>query len=323
MYKYIQSASRTLEIRTRQLKAAWPRVYHYSLVRYWNYLHENPIFVDVFNDLERRYAYVERDVSDIFRLQVVPSYTSDMEHVACCYFVMKECAKSPEIQIEYDLGDKQSNGLPAQHKFFNMYYLDPLYYYLDEQLNGLKLTISSLMRYKQKCEWFERKLLFDKIDKIDEDTSTAEKKLKSHLYDYLHDQGARLIIEPYSHSGEIDLFYDQRGEDRIFAEVKVIKSSAEKHVIVEGFNQLYIYLNDFNSAVGYLVIYKACEKDVSFDLKTQLQLVPFETHNNKTIFFIVIDVFPHKLPSSKRGRLKTIRITSDELVKSIAEEIED
>jgi hypothetical protein len=318
MYEFAQSASQTLERRTKQLKSAWHTVYHYSLVRYWNYLHENPIFVDVFNDLEMRYTNIEADIDRILTLQTVPSYANEMEYVACCYFVIKACANAKFTEIEYNLGLKQTNaGYPKQLEFFNMYYVDPLYYYLDEQLSGVKLTISSLMRYKQKCEWFERKLL---IEKTREDTSRAEKSLKFHLYDYLHDQGARLIIEPYSHSGEIDLFYDQRGEDRIFAEAKVVKSAAEKNTILNGFHQLYSYLNDFSSPVGFLVVYKACEQDVSFELKTQPQLVPFETHNNKTIFFVIIDIFPHKLPASKRGRLKTIKITSDELVKAIDEQ---
>jgi hypothetical protein len=322
MSEYIQSASRNLERRTEQIKTAWHTVYHYSLVRYWNYLHENPIFVDVFNDLERRYAYIEKDVQSIFSLKKVPSYTNEIEYVACCYFVIKHCAKSQQTEIEYNLGLRHTNkGYPKQLEFFNTYYLDPFYYYLDEQLDGIKLTISSLLRYKQKCEWFERQLL---LDKIDEDTSNAEKKLKFHLYDYLHDQGAKLVIEPYSYSGEIDLFYDQRGEDRIFAEVKVVKSfSVAKNVIVKGFNQLYAYLSDFNSPIGYLVIYKACQEDVSFELKAQTQLVPFETHNNKTIFFVVMDIFQHSLSASKRGSFRTIRITSDDLVKNIDEQIEN
>jgi hypothetical protein len=286
-------------------------------VRYWNYLHENPIFVDVFNDLERRYAYIEEDTYSIFSQRSVPSYTNEREYVACCYFVIKKCAETQQTEIEYNLGQRHTNkGYPKQLEFFNMYYLDPLYYYLDELLNGVKLVTSSLIRYKQKCEWFEQDSL---LAKIDEDTATAEKKLKFNLYEYLHDQGAKLVIEPYSHSGEIDLFYDQVGEDRIFAEAKVVKSPAEKNTILNGFHQLYSYLNDFNSPVGFLVVYKTCEHDVSFELKTQPQLVPFETHNNKTIFFIIIDISPHKLPASKRGRLKTIKITSDELVKSIEE----
>ena len=42
---------------------------------------------------------------------------------------------------------------------------------------------------------------------------------------------------------------------------------------------------------------------------------------NKTIFLVNIDVFPHEVSASKRGSLKPIEITEDDLVKSVKEDL--
>jgi hypothetical protein len=41
------------------------------------------------------------------------------------------------------------------------------------------------------------------------------------------------------------------------------------------------------------------------------------TVNNKTIFFIVVDIFEHAAPASKRGPMKSVDITEQELVQQV------
>jgi hypothetical protein len=39
--------------------------------------------------------------------------------------------------------------------------------------------------------------------------------------------------------------------------------------------------------------------------------------NNKTIIFVVVDIFEHGTPASKRGPMKSVDITAQELVQSV------
>ena len=46
-------------------------------------------------------------------------------------------------------------------EYFKSLFLEPLYEYLDEQLDDQRATLALLRHYKHKCEWFQRGLLFN------------------------------------------------------------------------------------------------------------------------------------------------------------------
>jgi hypothetical protein len=46
------------------------------------------------------------------------------------------------------------------------------------------------------------------------------------------------------------------------------------------------------------------------------------TVNNKTIFFVVVDIYEHGASASKRGPMKSLDITDKELVQSVEEVVE-
>jgi hypothetical protein len=121
--------------------------------------------------------------------------------------------------------------------------------------------------------------------------------------------------------GRIDLIADQKGENRVYVEVKVLKSPRDKGHIIEGFNQLLTYRTQFTTTIGYLVIYKACKEGIIFDLGREFQSIPYFTYASKMIFVIVIDIFMYTDPVSKRGKIPAIRITSGEL--TIEAEVDD
>jgi hypothetical protein len=86
----------------------------------------------------------------------------------------------------------------------------------------------------------------------------------------------------------------------------------------KGFRQVYDYIRDFNESFGYLVIFKTGEQDLSIPTERQESSIPFITHNNKTIFFIVIDIFGYPESASKRGKLQAYGITAQQFVDSLA-----
>jgi hypothetical protein len=46
-------------------------------------------------------------------------------------------------------------------------------------------------------------------------------------------------------------------------------------------------------------------------------MFPCLSLNNKTIFFVVVDICEHGVPASKRGPLKSVDITEKDLIQSV------
>ena len=68
-----------------------------------------------------------------------------------------------------------------------------------------------------------------------------------------------------------------------------------------------------------MIIYKTSGRDLKFNLFNQTQSTPSVLHNHKTIFLITIDIFPHETSASKRGILKPVEITKEDLIQTIEE----
>jgi hypothetical protein len=94
-----------------------------------------------------------------------------------------------------------------------------------------------------------------------------------------------------------------------------------KSYIAKGFGQVYRYTVDFNEPFGYLVIYQFSEHDLRFSLPDKAQSTTFVVHNNKTIFLLTIDIFPHEQSASKRGALKPVEITEADLIQTAEEAV--
>ena len=91
------------------------------------------------------------------------------------------------------------------------------------------------------------------------------------------------------------------------------KKGKGKEYIAKGFRQIYTYTLDYNEPLGFLIIYKTCEEDLKLPFANQAQLTPFILHNNKTIFFLVVDIYPYSNSASKRGKLEFIELKEDDL----------
>ncbi len=168
------------------------------------------------------------------------------------------------------------------------------------------------MKYKHKSEWFRKDELYNLWT---ENTQKGEKLLALNFYEYLHDNGIEFYIEPSSTSGEADLVSAQSTGDRLIADAKIFnpEKNKGKSYIIDGFRQIYDYTLDFNQPSGYLVIFKTSEEELKFTFANYSQQTPFVQHNSKTIFFIVIDIHQYSESASKRGKLKSVEITENEL----------
>lgn len=179
-------------------------------------------------------------------------------------------------------------------------------------------VVRTMGKYKHHVEWFTRDAL---LQKYQADTKRGEKVLARDLYAYLHDQGLEFSIEASSASGEADLVSAQTGDDRLVADAKIFDPGSDKGIpyLCRGFAQVYQYTQDYNDPFGYLVVFKTCREDLAVNAVNQESAIPYFTHNNKTIFVVVIDLCDHPEPASKRGQLKTYALLETQLVQTITE----
>jgi len=312
---YIQNLRYKLQKRFRKVNAAEYQIFHYSLKQFWGFLESYTIFVGIMEDLERKVTHLDSEADSVINDQATLVFDNELENVGLSYLVLRKCVESQdqnqEIVISHNYSGETNHNDALE--FFKEFFVETFYDFIDEQIDDQRAILSILLRYKKKCEWFQRDNLFNLWEN---NTQIGEKLLAFNLYEYLFDQGIDFIIEPTSFSGKIDLISAQSGEERLLADVKIFNPNKSKGIdyISKGFNQIYIYTLDYNESFGYLIIFKTCGEDLRFSLPNKEQTIPFVWHNNKTIFFLTIDIFPHNTSASKRGKLKTIEITENNLI---------
>lgn len=312
--EYLQNLRYILQKRVRKLNSAGFEIFHHLLIQFWGFLQNYPVFVGILEDLGHRCPEIEKEAQQkIFENPDGLIFHTELENAALSYFVIKKCVESDKSNVEAHIGkiyDFQANNYNLLLERFNDIFLETLYEHIDDQ----RAILALLRRYKHKCEWFQR----DNLIKLSEQ---GERKLAEHLYEYLYDQGLNFMIEPSSASGEADLVSIQKGDEPLIADTKIFnpEKSKGKSYIATGFNQIYTYTRDYNEPFGYLIIFKICEEEPKFLLANQTQSTPFVIHNNKTIFLITIDIFPYETTASKRGLLKPIEITEEDLIKVVKE----
>ncbi len=319
-----------LQRRVRKLNAAGFQTFHFSLRRFWGWLNENELFLAILEQASVLYPDAQKDAQTV--LDGSPLYgETENEEVAIAYWVLKACAdstdkKDTEIQIAHRYSRGSSKHDDALEHFKDIF-VEPLYEFLDEQLDDQRAILALLRRYKQTSEWFNRNRLLSIYDEEKERSkdgskhSRAEKRLSLDLYEYLHNQGLIFSIEPSSVSGEADLVASQESDDPVIADVKIFDPDASKNksYLVSGFQQVYQYTLDYNEPFGYLVVFKTCESGLAISSSQQEQSTSFVTLNGKTIFFVIIDLHPHLKSASQRGKLKTYAITEEELFAEITD----
>lgn len=169
--EYIQNLRYKLQKRVRRLNSTDFQAFHFSLKQFWGFLQSYPIFVGILEDLERRCPLVEAEVGKIFEDKQALLFDTELENAAASYFVVKKCIGSDDPNVEAYVGRPYGgrNSLSGYLEYFKSLFLEPLYEYLDEQLDDQKAILALLKRYKHKCEWFQRDHLF----KLWEDDTTV------------------------------------------------------------------------------------------------------------------------------------------------------
>jgi hypothetical protein len=319
--EYVQNLRYKLQKRVRRLNSTEFSTFHNALCIFWKFLDSHSILRGICDDLLARVSNANDSALRICVKHEGLLADNELEQAAMAYCVIRGCIQSGDARAEIQVGHlyESDSKYNESIRAFRDQFLEPLYEYIDEQLDDQRAVLALLRRYKHKVEWFGRDALYKRWK---DDTQWGERGLAEHLYEYLHDQGIDFHIEPQSASGEADLIAMQKTDDPLIADAKIFDPDRSKgnSYIAKGFAQVYRYTVDFNEPFGYLIVYLTGKHDLRFTLKEKAQSTPFVVYNNKTIFLMTIDLFPHEEPASKRGALNPVEITEEDLIKVIEEE---
>jgi hypothetical protein len=322
---YVQQVRCKLQRRLKRVNVASLTTFPWIWAQVWGFLQGNEITKGILDDLENRFPKGEQAAEEFLADKVTAlrkGGATELDDVALCYWVLKKYAGSARfdlVTVAAGLGGRDAHSIGT---VFRQRFVEPLFDYIEEQIDDKRMTLALLKKYKHRCEWFQRKEL---LAQCTADTQRGEKLLLYNLYEYLHDQGIEFHIEPESASGRVDLISAQSGKDRLMADAKIFNPDGGQNVsyLGKGFRQLYDYAKTYHEPFGFLVIFKTCEHDLSIQTPHQEQAIPFVTHNNKTIFLLVIDLFEYAEPASKRGKLKSHEVTPQQLIEFITRESGD
>jgi hypothetical protein len=325
---YIQNLRYKLQRRVRRLNGIGDgQRFHNQLSQFLVWLDNEPMVRGILDRLELDpkgrevaawLAQDERSGRESYQFEQMMKFSSDAEEASACYLTLKKFASKSDNMPEYKTAMLllRKNDVGEGLSFFWKTFIEPLYDYINEHLDDTGAILALLRRYKQRCEWFHRKRLLETFEK---DTGKGEENLAYDAYEYLFDQGLELYIEPESPAGRPDMVSAEIGAERLIADAKIFDPdrSKPKYYLIKGFRQIYDYAAEHNSPVGFLLIFKTCEKDLHLSLTGAVSGTPYVIHNNRTFFFMVVDLFAYQQSASKRGQLAAVELTADELVSAV------
>lgn len=310
---YLQRLRFQLQRRVRRLNSCQVSIFHSLLKQFWAYLQDDLLFSGILAKLEAEAPRFDEKLQEIEN--GFPVFDTEAEHDAFIFRVMSYCAGQPlNASPEFDIGQALTGAYKNQENIdgFREAVLEPFYEYLDDALDQQVAVLSLLLKYKKRTEWFTREDLRARMEAV---SGRAEHILAMDLYGYLHDQGLDFSIEPASASGEIDLFSPE-----LLLDAKVF--DGEKRAvpyIVKGVQQIHTYTRDFNQSVGYLIIYKTCQRDLQFTFANPSSPVPFIVAGGKVLYFLVIDLHEYAASASKRGSLQSFMVNQEDLIKDVGD----
>jgi hypothetical protein len=288
-----------------------------AIKRFLTFVEQSPLLCGILDELrsKRPSCWISGQLEQL-RASLPIGGENDLDAAIIGYYVLRDFGNHSNIIVQTSryYGEAHDDNTYLQ-RFWKLF-LEPFRLFLTEALVDEQVMLYFLQKYKHRCEWFRREQLHHLAT---DETGKAESSLAFDLYKYLHDQGIDFSIEPISASGCPDLITEQVGDDRVVADAKVFwpERSKGKPYIISGFNQVYTYLRDYNEPFGYLVIFKMCKDDLKFMVPPTTAMFPSLSHNNKTIFFVVVDICQYESTASKRGQLKVHEITADDLIHAI------
>lgn len=282
--------------------------------QFYAFLDSNPILRAVIAELLARNPQCAAEVQNAPRDGRVYGTTAEGA-AAIAYIKWKEFA---DQNVQHGFHSHALHGdFNEASGMYKDWYVEPLFDYLDETLDDANVVLATLIRYKQKVEWYRR----SEVLRIhDGDTSRGEKNVKQHMFEFLFDQGLGFHVEPVAASGEPDVVSLQDPQHHFIGEVKIFDSEkGGKPYIKKAFYQTYRYCLDYNEPLAYLIVFNVSKRQLRVELPSDREGVPRFEYNHKTIFLIVIDIHEREGTASTLGVAETVTISASELIHEVEE----
>lgn len=152
----IQNLRYKLQKRICRLNSVNKDMFVHTLRQFLAFFDSNPTYIGIVESLSRKFPNTDNDINRIINGDQIVGKTEE-ESAAIGYSILKR------IDTQLDVGFcprlTRSYGytkIDESLKFIRDTFIEPFYEYVDEQLNDQGATLSLLLRYKHRSEWFYR-----------------------------------------------------------------------------------------------------------------------------------------------------------------------
>lgn len=284
-----------------------------------SFISESPLLRGVTTELRSHEVSILPAVEWVRQLRTkrrAPIYDNEVLNACFCQSIIDYVIKSGTEKVDVLFRIITRKTTRSEQLFeFNEVFINPFHQYINERIDDFNLMLYLLQKYKYACEWFEKARLYSMYK---EDESRGEASLDRELRKFLFFQGVEYpFSSPLSASGRADVVAELGTENPLVLEIKIfdLNKGYDRAYMRQGLRQALLYANDYNEAIGYLFLYKTCERDLVFDLSDK-SLPPKITVADKTIFLVQADIFVHKKTASKRRKLEPYVIDETYLISS-------
>ena len=117
-----------------------PELFHIKIIHLWNYVHETKDTAKLVTLFENKYDYIKKQVptKDLHGKMSddLPSYRNEIEHIAMCYFIVRDSVNSNDNGIELKLGVIFFKDKYNPLKKFKESFVDPILNYIEEHFSS-------------------------------------------------------------------------------------------------------------------------------------------------------------------------------------------
>ena len=285
-------------------------------------MHSDGYLNGILTELETRAAVDVIDwihASDHMRSLSFPE--TEEARAKICYGILKKAVKAddPMLQYRHWGGRFERHGLvDSTIQEFTEGIIKPLIDYICDRINDEGNLLYLIERFKLKCEWFQQTNLYNQYTAA---PSIGESELTATLRASLFDAGIDFpFSQPDSPSGRVDTVASMGTRDPLVLEVKVFDPARDRRArnLNQGFHQVFRYAQDYDSSVGYLVIFNCSDQELVIapgpDVEPEYP-IRIE-HGAKSVFVVVVNVNPTRQSASKENPSTRVSITHEQLTKS-------
>lgn len=318
-----------LQKRWRRLKASTPETLRFPLRAFVDFLSTEPTVASLVAGLDAACPDAAGDANVLLAGNGGPDRRNEQHAAAIGWRVAQGLqAISVDVRqvqnITFAIGRRDHGRGPSMEpaqcfEYVITAYIEPLFDYLDEQLDDQAELLGALVRFQQWAGWFgfgavgevlaaEEALVATGAKRIVE----SEKRLQNLMFERLFADGMDLSSvarEPLSGVGRPDFNFQVHGR-LIATEVKLFgrfgSTDYGKSDVRDGVRQLRDYMTQFACASGYLVVFNRDPRGLRVHTADEHHGLPFVSVGGRRIYIVVVAAVP---PQAASGAPQPVALT--------------